>query len=308
MVPSKLFAVGNINLDITFKLPRLPHLDENIRSNETWIGTGGSAVNYSIAVKNLGYSISLVAKAGKDAERLGLLDFLENAGINVSKVSQSDQIDTGKVVVLLLMDSDSRILITYRGANDLLSIEDIPCNSDKSFYHFASVNPELVLAFIERCKEHIYSYDPGGWVFVNPYGVIELLEYVHILHVNRIEFLNLQERTKINVIELQRTKETPEIITVKRGEEGAFLYWNGRRYSGHLETSVQIVDTTGAGDAFDASFNVFYMETGNPLIALKHAIAAGTLKIMKLGSSNMPHRSEINALAGRVYVSRIDSS
>ncbi|MCE4606456.1 MAG: PfkB family carbohydrate kinase [Desulfurococcales archaeon] len=304
----ELFAVGNINLDITFKLPRMPSLDENIRSNETWIGTGGSAVNYSIAVKNLGYPIYLVAKAGRDAERLGLLEFLQNAGINVSKVSKSDQMDTGKVVVLLLMDSDSRILITYRGANDLLGIDDIPCNQGKSFYHFASVNPELVLAFIERCKEHVYSYDPGGWIFVNPYGVIELSEYVHILHVNRIEFLNLQERTKIDVTELQRIKGVPEIITVKRGDEGAFLYWDGRKYSGHLETSVQIIDTTGAGDAFDAAFNMFYIETGNPLIALKHAIAAGTLKITRIGSSSMPHRNEVSDLAGKVYVSRINSS
>ncbi|MCE4615263.1 MAG: PfkB family carbohydrate kinase [Desulfurococcales archaeon] len=302
-----LVAVGNINLDLTFKLPRMPNLDENIRSNETWIGTGGSAVNYSIAVKNMGYMISLVAKVGRDAERLGLLDFLRNAGINVAHVSKSDLTDTGKVVVLLLMDSDSRILITHRGANDLLSIDDIPCSSDKLFYHFASVNPELVLAFVERCKGHIYSYDPGGWVFVNPYGVIDLVEHVHILHVNRIEFLNLQERTRINIIDLQKIKDIPEIITVKRGEEGASLYWNGRRYSGHLETSIRIVDTTGAGDAFDAAFNVIYMETGNPSMALKHAIAAGTLKIAKLGSSNMPHTDEITDLAGKVYVSRIDS-
>jgi ribokinase len=118
----------------------------------------------------------------------------------------------------------------------------------------------------------------------------------------------LQERTKISITELQKLKDIPVIITVKRGEEGAYLYWSGRRYSGHQEISVSIVDTTGAGDAFDAAFNVIYLETGNPAIALKHAIAAGTLKIARLGSSNMPSREEIIDQARKVYVSRIDPS
>jgi ribokinase len=305
----ELFSIGNINLDITFKLHRMPSLDENIRTNESWIGTGGSAVNYSIAIRKLGRYVNLVARAGRDAGKLGLLDYLEEVGVNTEYVSIDDVYDTGKVVILLLLDNDSRVLITYRGANDRLSLDDIPCNDQRALYHFASVNPELVIAFSEKCRSHILSYDPGGWVFNNPYGVIDTAQHVDILHMNRVEYLSIRERTHVDLETIQVTTGRPSIMTVKRGEEGAYLYWGKRKYSGHLESaSIQVIDTTGAGDAFDAAFNLTYIETGNPLLALKKAIAAGSLKVTRLGSSNMPDKHDVEKFSTQVFVSRIDLS
>ncbi len=301
------FSVGNINLDITFKLHRMPGLDENIRTSESWIGTGGAAVNYSVAIRRLGRDVNLVARAGRDAGKLGLLDYLSETGVNTEYVCIDDEFDTGKVVVLLLLDSDSRVLITYRGANDRLSLEDIPCSNRRSLYHFASVNPELVIAFSERCRSHLLSYDPGGWVFNNPYGVIDTAQNVDILHLNRVEYLSIRERTHVDLDTLHVTTGKPPIMTIKRGEEGAYLYWDKRKYSGHTESaSIRVVDTTGAGDAFDSAFNVTYIETGNPLVALKKAIAAGSLKVTRLGSSNMPSKREVEEFSANVYVSRVD--
>ncbi len=304
--PKLVVAVGNINFDIIFKLHRMPNLDENIRSTETWSGLGGSAANYSIATRRMGRPVVLYARAGRDSEKLGLITRLLEEGVDISGVFIDEEMDTGKVVILILMDTDSRVLITYRGANDRLSADDVECREDAKLYHFASVDPELAMQFIEKCKGKLYSYDPGGWVHVRPYAILDLMDHLHILHVNRAEAHYLNKRTGVELTDFTRTRGRPFITTVKRGREGAYLYWGRRVFSGYLKPGVSVVDTTGAGDAFDAVFNGVYLDTGDPVRALRHAIAAGTVKVTRLGSSSMPRPEEISRLAPLVAVSRID--
>ncbi|MCE4623029.1 MAG: PfkB family carbohydrate kinase, partial [Desulfurococcales archaeon] len=81
------------------------------------------------------------------------------------------------------------------------------------------------------------------------------------------------------------------------GKGGARAYTRNNEYEVDPPTVPKPVDVTGAGDAFDAAFNVCIISGCDVLESLKFAVAAGAAKILKKGSSNMPDLHEILRMA-----------
>ena len=289
-------AVGNINLDVTLSIPRLPGPDENVRAREFWLGLGGAATNYAIAVARLGHKPVLVARAGREAVALGLLNTLKREGVDVSLVRVVDE-PIGVVVVLLVSEMGTRSMVTMRGANELLDASLVPRGS-WDVVHFASVKP-AVLEGADYGESKLVSYDPGGEVFVDPEGVRRAAGLVDVMMVNVKELEAIAGGTGVDeALALMRGRL--RYLVVKKGRGGAVLL--SRDGSVYNVNSFQVerpVDVTGAGDAFDAAFNVWLLETGDPAKALEAAVAAGSAKTLKRGSSSMPYRSEVEEMLRR---------
>lgn len=297
-------VVGNINVDITFKLPRLPNYDENVQSMESWTGVGGSAVNYSVMLARMGWKPYLIAVAGKDAGRQGVFEWLQRQGVSTELVRVSKDEDTGKVVVLLTLDADSRTMITYRGANTQLDASNIVCRG--RIIHYASVNPLLVSESLESCRgDVLVTYDPGGWVFRDPYGVIDAAKQVDVFHVNLVEATRLEARTGLSPEDIIKLGNRLQVISVKKGREGAIVYSRQGVYHAYYDGHVYVVDTTGAGDSYDAAFDAILCETRDIREALRYGVTAGALKVGMRGSSNMPDRRAVEDNIGYVKVSPI---
>lgn len=287
-------VVGNVNIDITLVVPKLPGSDENIRATDFWVGLGGAASNYSVAVARLGHKASLVARAGREAKALGLLDFLAENGVDISYVRVVDE-PAGVVVVILLPSAGSRSMITMRGANALLSADMIPDGAG-DLLHLASVRPDIVIEAGDRLNYDFITYDPGGEAFHNPKGVLMAASKVDVLMLNNME-LKAVAGWPVFDAALKLFRGRLRFLVVKHGRGGAVLIErDGSIYSVDSFRVEKPVDVTGAGDAFDAAFNVWLLETGDPEKALKAAVAAGALKTTKKGSSSMPSRDEVEEL------------
>jgi len=286
-------AVGNINLDITLSIGKLPGPDENVRAESFWVGLGGAATNYAIAVAKLGHKPFLVARAGREARALGLLDKLREEGVDVSFVRVVDE-PIGVVVVLLISRESVRSMITMRGANEGLRPEHVPGGS-WDIVHFASVRPEIVKSVAGRAR--LASYDPGGEVFVDPSGVREAAYDVDIVMLNSKELEAVTGVKDIGKAAKNLIGGKVKFVVVKKGRGGAVLYSSDGLVANVNSFRVERpVDVTGAGDAFDAAFNVWLLETGDPIMALKAAVAAGSAKTTKKGSSSMPTRREVEEM------------
>ncbi|MEB3852058.1 MAG: PfkB family carbohydrate kinase [Desulfurococcales archaeon] len=304
MVPPRLaqehVAVGNINLDITVRVPRLPGPEENVKASEYWIGLGGAATNYAVATARLGQRARLVAVAGREAERLGLLDALRREGVDIGGVRVSGE-PTGIVIVLLSpgRGEEARSMVTMRGANLLLEPSMVPEGGD--VVHLASVRPGLVG---EVCEGRaLCTYDPGGESFHNPEGVASAAGMAHYLMLNLRE---LEAITGGGGVEAATSLVSGRLrlVVVKYGSGGAALVdASGVVAEARPPRLGRPVDVTGAGDAFDAAFNVWLLWRGDPLEALRAAVAAGAAKVGRRGSSNMPGPDEVASLAARVEVS-----
>ncbi|MEM1873154.1 MAG: carbohydrate kinase family protein [Acidilobaceae archaeon] len=292
---SKTFvSVGNLNIDIVMFVSRSPRAGEGLVADDLWLGPGGAATNYAVAVAKLGHRVSLVAIASSLALKLGLLETLRSLGVDVSHVIVSEGPPSVASVVVSREDS-SRTIISYRGVSSHLSHDHIPRAGDH--FHFASVSPGVVLGYVAENPERAVSYDPGAEVRRDREGVFRALKSVEIAIVARQELEALLGSAELErACRLLERGSRAEVAVVKMGERGAVALTRGKSYL--VESPrVRVVDTTGAGDAFDAGFTVGLVEESDVEWALRLGVAMGSLKVTLKGSSSMPDRRAAVELA-----------
>ncbi len=293
-------SIGNVNIDFSFTLDSYPTLGVNVIARSLWFGVGGSAVNYASCIVKLGGRASVVSLIDPIAVKLGVLDKLLELGIDVSYVRVVDG-DPNIAFILMVPEESLRTIISYRGVSRMLNPSMIPDVGDH--VHFASVNPRLVIEAEAKLGSRSSSYDPGGEVLRDPVGVREA-----IAGVNRV-FLNEKELKALigtrNPLEARKLlKGRVEVVVVKRGSQGAIAITEGDIIEVKAPRIEKPVDVTGTGDAFNATFNMYY-RSGNIEEALKHAVAAGALKTLIRGSSNMPSREDVEKLATQLSIVKL---
>ncbi len=290
-------SVGNVNLDVSVSLPSYPEFGRSIVVDDFWFGVGGAAINYSILVARFGYRVSLVSVISSMASKLGVLDYLRGLNVDTSFVRVVDG-DPGFAIIILIPSESSRTIFSFRGVNSLLESSMVPGVGDH--VHFASVKPSIVIGACDRLGGRLVSYDPGGEVYRDPGGVINTLECIDWL------FLNEREARALNTSSLSDLlRGRVEMVIIKRGARGALLAGRSGLVLEESAPKVNVVDATGTGDAFDAAFNVTYLETMDPRKALELAIVAGALKATLRGSSNMPSKSDVMSLYEVIYGGRV---
>jgi len=90
------------------------------------------------------------------------------------------------------------------------------------------------------------------------------------------------------------------LVAITLGAKGAKLYRKGKQIATATPPKVDVVDTTGAGDAFAAGLTVALAEKQSPQDALEFACAVGALTATKLGTQTAsPKRAEVDELLGR---------
>ena len=292
-------AVGNINLDITLRLPRLPRPEENLRATEFWVSLGGAATNYAIAVARLGHRVHLVARAGVEAERLGFLKELAEIGVDLTYLELTRE-PMGVVVVLLTGRGveAKRTMVTMRGANEGLRGSMVPSDVG-DVVHFGSTASQVIKE-APISQGRLYTYDPGGEVFRDPEGVTGILKEVDLVFLNSME------------LEALTGTENPEsasslvagklkFVIVKLGGGGAVAVdSSGVSCKAPAPPIGEPVDVTGAGDAFDAAFNIWYYGTGDLEYSLRIGVAAGAAKTLRRGSSSMPTIEEVRSVLDKM--------
>jgi ribokinase len=114
----------------------------------------------------------------------------------------------------------------------------------------------------------------------------EILEHVNLLVVNEIEARTLGT-------ELDNYKG---LLATTYGAEGAVLRRHGRQVAKARPPKVEVVDTTGAGDAFTAALTVALVSGKDPQIALEEACVVGALATTKMGAQSSPTLAQIKNL------------
>ena len=290
-------SVGNVNLDVSFTLDSYPGVGVNVVARGLWLGVGGAAVNYSACVAKLGHRVSVVSLVNPLMVKLGLLEELSRLGVDTSYVRVVDG-DPNIAVIIMVPGESQRTIVSYRGVSRLLDASMIPNVGDH--VHLASVPARILLDTRARIGSKPLSYDPGGEASRDPASVRSAVRVADWVFVNEKE---LELLTGFRGFEgASRLLESGVgMVIVKRGSEGALVVTRSLRLSMRAPRIEKPVDVVGTGDAFDAAFNVYYLETNDPQIALRHAIAAGALKTMLRGSSNMPSRADVESLARRIH-------
>ena len=249
---------GALNLDKIYIVDKIPGKDEEGYVIDLELHPGGSAANTVAGLASFGMETSFIGKTGSDEEgKILFRDFLER-GVDTSGIISAE----GRSgVAMIFVDKDgNRAILVDPGVNDTISIDEVNMEivEKSSIVHMTSFICKNGLdSFRSQIKvakrASSVSFDPGM-----PYIERGLKELRPILKQTAIFMPN---RTEIEMLFGMGYREScseamnmgVEIVAVKLGGKGCYVTDGKREY--HVKAfSSNPVDTTGAGDAFNAGF------------------------------------------------------
>jgi sugar/nucleoside kinase (ribokinase family) len=257
-----LATLGDVNLDIILgDMEKLPALGHEIEAGNCIFKPGGSAANVAMMLALNGIPVRFFGEVGRDWVGRFVMDGLQSYGLDVKGVAFSDKESTG-VTVSLTYPGD-RMYVTFPGTTADTTLQHSGCSFLQgcahlhlaSFFLLGGMRKQMG-SLLQNAKKAglTTSLDPGG----DPSGTWDIsdiedyLEYVDFLLPNADEIRGLTAHEDLEGA-LSVFPESARCIVVKAGSEGAHTRCRGR-IEHHRGFGVDVVDTTCAGDCFDAGF------------------------------------------------------
>lgn len=297
----KITVIGSMNIDMVTETERVPNQGETVTGTVFSSFPGGKGANQAVACARLGAQVTMIGCVGEDGIAVQLLEALKREGVDTQYVKTVPHKSTG-VASITLCDHDNRIIV-IPGANhsllpeDLEALKDVIADSDMIL-----LQQEIPFATVEAAIKLSSELDIP--IILNPAPAIKLpeglLKQITMITPNEYELsilLGLDEGREQTAEELIRLY--PNGIVMTSGSKGAYYKPKDGEISHEPGRKVEVVDTTGAGDTFNGALAVKLSE-GSPLgEAVKFAVAASALSVMKLGAqSGMPLRAEVERFIG----------
>jgi len=291
-----VMSCGNANIDIFMVIEDFPKVDQEVIAKDLYVMMGGSAANFAVALSKLGTPTCFVGCVGEDELGANFIRDLEMHNVCSRFIIRIPQRGTGRVLILVRASTGERVMIAYRGANECLDAELFPPELFEKAMHFhiSSVPPSKALRFLElaRSKGSSTSYDPGGYAAEGLKAFKGVLPKVDLLFLNRVEVKEISGIDDLRSSIKRLLSEGTKNVIVKLGSKGAMASDGRDMYYSHA-FRVTVVDTTGAGDAFNAGFIHGYLMGLNINECLTLGNIVACLKITKRGARSSPTLSEV---------------
>lgn len=294
----RILVAGAINTDLVANVERAPEAGETITGRGFAIHSGGKAANQAVAASRSGGGTVMLGGVGDDDFGRARIADLGADGIDTSRVVTVGTAASGVALITVEASGENRICYVP-GA----TLEVTP---DHARSVVEAVKPAMILAANElsiACLRTVFSWAQENDVpviyNVAPYAdeAVDLLSLVDVLLVNRGEAAALQGGD----VDMEDGRALAEgvramgvlSVIVTLGEDGAYAIHEGGAFHESAMT-VDVVDTTGAGDTFCGAFAARLLEGAAFREAVRYANAAGALATTKAGAqSSIPRRDEI---------------
>ncbi|MCP4167765.1 MAG: carbohydrate kinase family protein [Chloroflexi bacterium] len=285
-----ILVAGEINPDLILSDPDLsPQFGQKeTLVDKALLTAGSSSVIFAAGAARLGLRVGFVGVVGDDCFGHFMLDALSARIVDVSNVIVDPSLQTGFGVIL--NRGTDRAILTYPGAvtalrADMIS-DDLLAKSRHlhvaSYFLQTGLNPGLHALF-ERAQRFGLStsldtnWDPSEeWK-----GVGELLHCVTMFLPNAVEAISISGEEEVQHAALALASRA-KIVAVKLGEAGA-LVCDAERLLQAPAPTVEVADTVGAGDSFDAGFVFGFLQDWNIEACLDMGIICGSLSTRKSG-------------------------
>jgi ribokinase len=300
---AKIVVVGSFNADLTSYMHRMPKPGETVHGREFMIGPGGKGSNQAVAAARLGAEVTFIGRIGTDIFAPYARELWKRDGINVEYVAEDPDYSTGVATIFVDESGENSIVVTL-GANLNISKEDIDLAKN------AIAQADLLLTQLEIDYDTVsYALRVAKELGVRtilipaPTGQLatDALVNADILTPNETELEILSSMSGAPIEESARSLVTikDQAIIVTLGSNGALCVQKDQLFS--VPTyDVDVVDTTGAGDAFNGALAVAIAEGVELKNAIEFANAAAALCVTKPGAAkSMPTRSEVHNLLNR---------
>lgn len=306
---SKIVVVGSLNMDLIAVTPRLPMPGETITGLSYLNEPGGKGANQAFAVAKLGGNVAMLGRVGSDDYGQRMRANLEAVHCDTRGVLTVS--GSSGVALILVAQSSENSIVVIPGANYCYTPGDLEIDAEYFVgAQFLLLQLEIPLptvsAAIKLAKQH------GTQVILDPApapgfddSIRLIIKDVDILTPNETEAVALTGR-RASALSLDDARDVArqlrnygaKTVVIKLGERGCML--------AHADTTEHIaaprviaVDSTAAGDVFNAAFAVARSEGQSLSDACRFAARAASICVTRLGAQvSMPDRSEVESLSG----------
>ncbi|MEW5959385.1 MAG: carbohydrate kinase family protein [Chloroflexota bacterium] len=257
-----IIVIGDINVDVNLTIPAYPTPGHEAVATSIQMHTGGSAVNTATALARMDMDVGFIGRVGQDVLANRVLKDLEQTGVDCSHIQVDPKVSTGLIFITVTADGE-RTMFGARGANvftDAAAINPdyfahcrwlhLSGYSFLSYHQYKTILVALELA--ENSPHTRVSLDIGTEPALRARSqILELLPRLDVIFPNETELTLLGEgRSITESLDYLLDKRANAIVT-KRGRKGSLLAVGNKRVEVPA-FNVEVKDTTGAGDNFNA--------------------------------------------------------
>ncbi|MBS4172866.1 carbohydrate kinase family protein [Bacillus sp. FJAT-49736] len=298
-----IFVLGELNVDLIFSGENItPEWNREKLVDQFEQVLGSSSAITACVLAGLGHHVSFVGVVGDDPFGHFCMDQLEAKGVNTDYITVVPELKTG--VTLSLTTTNDRALLTFMGAISKLTKEYLPVNLYEmadhihfgSYYLQQDIRSQWREIFAEAKKHHISTSFDTGWDPNNQWykdDLLELLEFTDLFIPSEEELfhiLNIHNVTDIKA----HLPEKRGMVAIKRGGNGSLLIDHNANYTSAEAYKVNPMDTTGAGDSFNAGLITGFLQNKRGKELLQFANACGALATLRIGgATTVPSLEEV---------------
>ncbi len=264
-----VIGMGNLNYDVIFLLDRFPEFHEKVVAREAHFGLGGAAGNTISWLATFGLKTGFIGAVGRDEMGEAHLRYFKSLGVDVGGI---DVVEAPSGVAVAIVCGDDKRIVKHLGANAFRKFKPDYARKAK-FLHLSSNPPELIEEAVRfASSEGIpISVDIGEATL--PREVEGMIDY---LLMNEDEY-----RRKYGSLDPFLSTARNVIITLNGG--GAIVR-AGDEVREVRGLSAEVVDSTGAGDSFDAGVIYGVLKGWSLFDAAKLGMLLAYLTVQKVGA------------------------
>lgn len=300
----RITVVGSFAVGMTIRSPTLPIFGQTLLGSDFDMGPGGKGSNQSVAAARLGADSALVAYVGSDALATIAHDLYRAEGVSRTHVQSLPDRATGVGFIILNTEGNNFIILDM-GANDAMDAAAVDAAQERI------AQSDVVMTVLEipdaaAIRALQLGRAAGARTILNPAPARqlppEIFAYVDILTPNESELrvllgLPADDPSSSRDLAIALRERGVGTVIVTLGGRGALILSD----TVDMEVpalKVDVVDTTGAGDAFNAGLAVALAEGRSLPDAVRFAVASGAMACTRLGViPSLGRRAEVEALA-----------
>ncbi|MER9314151.1 ribokinase [Mesorhizobium sp. M0659] len=299
--------LGVFVADTAYRADRQPRMGETILGNSFKLGPGGKGSNQAVAAGKLGADITFLTRLGVDAFADMAKATWAEAGVK-SAVIDTPQSYTGAAYIFIEETTGNNAIIVSPGAAMLISSEDIEANAGliRGAGVFVTQLEQPIDAALRALE---IARGAGVTTILNPAPAAKLPDRIYTLcdYVTPNE-TEAEELTGIKVSSIDDARRAADSLLKKGvgsviitlGEKGALLHTAARSDHVPVVNAGAVVETTGAGDAFNGGLAAALAKGVEPLQAVRFACAVAGISVTRPGTApSMPTLQEVEALLAK---------
>jgi len=296
-----LCVIGSLNMDLVTSMKEFPKHGETILGESFKTFTGGKGANQAVALGKLGANVLMVGKVGDDIYGAKYLEVLRNNKIKQDGVLVEQGISSGVAIIQVNNEGENNIVVVP-GANEKVDVNYIESKSSlieevDIFLFQLEIPMDTVFETMKKLKKR------GKTIILDPAPATklpdEIFKYIDYITPNETELETLVGRKIENDADIKKAAQWlfdkgVKVVIAKLGSKGAAII-NKNKYSHIPGFKVNTVDTTAAGDSFNAGFAFALAEGRNLEECVRFGNAVGAISTTALGAQEaMPTLEKVN--------------